>query len=94
MPCALSLLPFSQRHGFLHPLWLYREAADAAALEPWDYPEFTRYPVRPGKANSNLRRIENQAPYADAPTPLASFAASARQLPGWWWPGAITSAGK
>jgi hypothetical protein len=27
--------------GYLNPIWLYREACRAGAVEPWDFPEFT-----------------------------------------------------
>ena len=44
----------SHRPGFLHPVWLYRESCNAAALEPWDYPEFSQQATNAAASNRNL----------------------------------------
>jgi hypothetical protein len=81
-------IPLARRRGFLHPLWVYRQAADSAALEPWDYPEFTHYLVEPEKSNLNIRQVCVTEHGPPPPEALASFAASARALPLPWWPAA------
>jgi len=54
----------SHRPGFMHPLWIYREACFLGALEPWTYPEFTTADTHVVTNNVNLSTLENDS---DAP---------------------------
>jgi len=50
----------ARRPGYLHPVWIYRETCRQAALEPWDYPEFTS-PERDLRLNNqNLAPLDEE----------------------------------
>jgi len=71
--------PLSHQRGFLHPLWLYREACASGALEPWDYPEFSLSRPDAVQSNSNLSTALTQRQISL--TPLAQLAVAKRRMP-------------
>lgn len=82
----------SHRPGFMHPLWVYREACFHGALEPWTYPEFTTPDLAVIANNSNLNGLADQAASSadqsagEAPLPFMLCVGEARQWPvalGW-----------
>jgi len=83
----------SHRPGFMHPLWIYREACFLGALEPWTYPEFTTEDSNIIANNVNLRALSNSSDPAAAGgwratslLPFRLYVGEARQWPvalGW-----------
>lgn len=77
-------LPLSHRPGYLHPVWIRREAALQASLEPWDYPEFKDYPGAVLESNANLSTIALNDSTPQPPPALGVLTAGTRTLPSWW----------
>lgn len=83
----------SHRPGFMHPLWVYREACFNGALEPWTYPEFATADPDVTANNRNLQALQVDSaatpPEPDEPNqplPLMLCLGEARHWPwslGW-----------
>jgi hypothetical protein len=81
MEPGLTVVPLSHRSGYLHPLWLKRSASDLAALEPWDYPEFTQQASSLPDLNANLKLAALNARTDRFPRNLQGQLAGDRSLP-------------
>ncbi len=70
----------SHRPGYLHPVWIYREACRSGALEPWQGPEFLVN--EPGAWRfSEALRLSIGANAQNSIDPLAYAASAPRELP-------------
>ena len=71
--------PVARRAGYLHPVWIYRETCRQAALEPWDFPEFTSVKRDIILNNRNLAPLNDR----DNPPGLRPFALCVTESRGW-----------
>ncbi|HES58739.1 MAG TPA: hypothetical protein ENO21_04850, partial [Firmicutes bacterium] len=73
----------SHRPGYLHPVWVYREACRSGAQEPWQGPEFLVNEPRAWMHNEALRQSIGANMQFNVP-PLAHAASAPRELPRAW----------